>query len=551
MIKNIYIKNYALIEKLDIDFNHGFTVITGETGAGKSILLGALSLILGKRADTSVLKNKDTKCIVEATFDIEKYNLEKFFIKNDLDYNKDTNIRREIIPAGKSRAFINDTPVNLSTLQTITEQLIDIHSQNENLNLNNLNFQLKVIDAYAKTEKNLNLYKKNYSEYKKAQKKLNEIIEKAEKEKTEFDYLQFRFEELENANLTENEQEIAEEELRILSHSEEIQKNLSIANINISNDENGVIKNLLESITALSNITKYHSKSIELKSRLDSVKIEIEDLAPELDTLANDIEYNPQEIQKLTKRLDLIYSLQKKHIVTTVKELINIKNDIQNKLIKITSYKTVIAEIEKELELITGKLKTSADKLSTKRKTSIPSFEKNIVRIINELGIPYGKFIVEFEQTDNFKLQGTDSIKFLFSANKSSLPQEITKIASGGEISRLMLSIKSVIANSVALPAIIFDEIDTGISGEIADKTANIMLRMSKTMQVIDITHLPQVAAKANNHFFVYKEENESGTNTQIRQLTKEERINETAKMLSGEKITEASLKNAIELLKL
>lgn len=550
MIKNIFIKNYALIEELDINFDSGFTVITGETGAGKSILLGALGLILGKRADTAVLNDKNTKCIVEVNFDIEKYNIKSFFDSNKVDYQPITSIRREIAPAGKSRAFINDTPVNLNQIQELSEQLVDIHSQHENLNLNDLNFQLKVLDAFADTEKELSSYKTIYAEYKKIERKLSELKLISEQEKSEFDYLQFRFDELENAKLTEGEQETAEEEYKTLTHAEEIQKNLATVNQNISHEETGILKKLKESITALANIEKYHEKSKELKNRLETVKIELHDLAPEIETYAHDIEYNPEHILLLETRLNQIYSLQKKHSAENISQLIDIKNNIKTALDKINSYDNILKETEKQLETLKEKLSLAAVNLSQKRQKSVNKLESEIENLIHELGIPGGKFTAEITPNIGFKPSGKDLLRFLFSANKNIEPQEISKIASGGEISRLMLSIKAIIADSISLPAIIFDEIDTGISGEIADKTANIMLRMSKNMQVIDITHLPQVAAKAHNHFFVYKEENENKIQTKIKHLTKNERIEETAKMLSGEKITEASLKNAMELLK-
>ncbi|NOZ36153.1 MAG: DNA repair protein RecN [Chlorobi bacterium] len=550
MLKHISIQNYALIESLEIDFEPGYSVITGETGAGKSILLGALSLILGNRVETGVLKNKEKKCVVEAEFDLQRYSLKVFFDKSDIDYDEITIIRREIMPGGRSRAFVNDTPVNLSVLKDLSVRLIDIHSQHQNLHLNDNRFQLNVLDAFARLNLDIEDYKINYFRYLSVKKDFQKLIERSEEEKKDYDFLQFQFDELENANLQVGEQAEIETELQQLNHAEEIKQSLSIAFNAISDDNSGITVKLREGISSLKQVQKFFGKSDEFLQRLESVKIELDDLSHELEILSEDLEHNPDRAEYLKERIDLIYALQSKHKIDTVEDLIAIKNDIQNKLDDITTFDSRIIEKKKQLYEQEKKITELAAKLSEGRREAAGKFENRIVVILQRLGIPSVKFKVRLEETNNFTETGKDTVNFLFSSSKHSDVQDIAEIASGGEISRLMLSIKSVIADTMALPAIIFDEIDTGVSGEIAEKIGQIMKEMSDNMQVISITHLPQVAAKADFHYKVFKIEDEFNTRTDIKRLNREERVKELATMLSGENITDAAFKNAEELLK-
>ncbi len=550
MLKHLSIQNYALIESLEIDFEAGYSVITGETGAGKSILLGALSLILGNRAETNVLKDKDKKCTVEAEFDIQRYSMKVFFDKHDIDYDEITLIRREIMPGGRSRAFVNDTPVTLTVLKDLSVQLTDIHSQHQNLNLNDNRFQMNVLDAFAKVSPLLFTYKENYNLFKNIKQEYQSLIERAEKEKANYDFLQFQFDELENVKLKPGEQNDIESELKQLNHAGEIIENLTATFTLLADEENGVLNKLREGIASLKQIQKFYDKADLLNERLESAKIELEDISGELEILSEDIEHNPAHAEFLKERIDTIYALQSKHKVETVEDLIALKDHLQLKLDDITSFDTQISEKEKELAEQKNKLTELAEKLSKSRREASEKLENEITEILQRLGMPSSKFKINQESTNDFTETGKDFIRFLFSSNKHSEVQEIASIASGGEISRLMLSIKSVIADTMALPAIIFDEIDTGVSGEIAEKIGQIMKEMSENMQVISITHLPQVAAKADYHYKVYKTEDEFDTRTDIKKLNYDERIKELATMLSGETISDAAVRNAEELLK-
>lgn len=549
MLKQISIHNYALIESLEIDFEPSYSVITGETGAGKSILLGALSLILGNRADTGILKDKEKKCIVEAEFDIQRYSMKVFFDKNDIDYDEITHVRREISPTGRSRAFINDTPVTLNVLKDLSVQLTDIHSQHQNLNLNDNSFQLNVLDAFAKLIPKVNFYKENYLTYQKIKKEYQKLIDRAQQEKSELDYLQFRFDELEEAKLTLGEQSEIESELKQLNHAEEITQNLAVSFSLLSDDENGILKKLTDSISSLKQILSFFYQAENLSERLESSKIELDDISNELEILSGDIEHNPERAVFLKERIDTIYALQNKHKVNSIEELITIKEDLQYKLDDITSFDIQISEKERLLKEQEEKITQLSEEISKGRREASGKLETHIINILQKLGMPSAKFKISQKTISEFTETGRDYISFLFSANKHSEAQEIANIASGGEISRLMLSIKSVIADSMALPAIIFDEIDTGVSGDIAEKIGNIMKEMSENMQVISITHLPQVAARADFHYKVYKIEDEYDTRTDIKKLNQEERIKELATMLSGENITDAAMRNAEELL--
>ncbi|MFO8234174.1 MAG: DNA repair protein RecN [Bacteroidales bacterium] len=550
MFQSLKIQNYALIDHVDIKFDTGFITITGETGAGKSILIGALSLILGNRADTSLLKDEKRKCIVEASFNVEKYNLQHIFEYHDLDYDKETIIRREINSNGKSRAFVNDTPVNIKVLKDLGNYLVDIHSQHQNLILKDNTFHLNVIDAYADQKELIKNYKDLYTEFRKTEKEYHQLKSKAEQSKADLDYYQFQYDQLEKANLSEEEQEELENELEILNHAEEIKYNLSRALHLLTNDEGSVLTQMREADDSLKKIVDFFPKVKKLSERVESSYIEIQDIANELDVLNQDIEYDPQRLEFIQERLDEIYSLQHKHHVNTVSELIKIKKDLEKQIEEIDSMDFRLEEINNELEERKEQLTQLSDKLSESRKKVIPSIEQHITNMLVELGIPNATFNVGYENTEEFTPNGRDRIQFLFSANKNFSPEDISKVASGGELSRVMLSLKSLIAESTSLPTIIFDEIDSGTSGEIADKMGTIMKKMSRRIQVLNITHLPQIASKGDSQYLVYKEDHEDKTHTNIRKLNNEERIKEIAKMLSGEQLTDTALQNAKEFLK-
>ena len=550
MLQSLSIQNYALIEELNIYFNKGFSIITGETGAGKSILLGAISLILGQRADTSILKNKNKKCIIEGVFDISDYNLKYFFNNNDLDFDNFTIIRREINPNGKSRAFINDTPVNVSILKELGSKLVDIHSQHQNLILNDAQYQLFVVDIMAKHKNLLNEYRKNFKEYKKDKQELNNLIEKSEKSKQDLDYLQFQYNQLDEANLITDEQEGLESNLETLTHAEDIKANLSKAYNLLSGEGETAINQINEAKSFISRLNKFFPKSTDLSQRIESVLIELNDISNETEIISNDVEYNPEKINIIKERLDIIYNLQQKHRVSTISELIEIKNNLQNQIDEISSYDSEINELNIKLKNKHDDLVNKANNISTQRKKIIPDIEKNIVHLLQNLGMPNATFKIVQTKLDQLSVNGFDTVTFLFSANKKIDMQNISKVASGGELSRLMLSIKSLISKSIALPTIIFDEIDVGVAGEIADKMGNIMLNMSKNMQVISITHLPQIASKGQYHYTVYKFDDNDTTSTSIKLLNDDERVVEIAKMLSGENVTEAAFENAKDLLK-
>ena len=549
MIQSLKIKNYALIDEINIQFYPGFITITGETGAGKSILIGALSLILGNRADTSVLKDDNQKCIVEASFNISKYNLQNIFEANDLDFDDETIIRREISSKGKSRAFINDTPVNISALKELGANLVDIHSQHQNLILKDNHFQLDVLDAYAAHENLVANYKTHYKEYRKLKKQYENLKADAEKNKADMDYYQFQYDQFEKIKLKEGEQEELENELATLNHTEEIKSNLTNAYHLLSNEENSILVQLREAADSIKKIVEFFPKAKDVGERMESSYIELQDLTNEVDVMNENTEHDPERAEYIRQRLDDLYSLEHKHNVSSDKELIEIKDDIAQKLEEINSYDFKIEEIEKSLNEKKSSLKELADKISENRNKSIPAIEEHITQMLKELGIPNAVFTIEHNKLDEFTEYGQDEVRFLFSANKNVPAEEISRVASGGELSRLMLSLKSLLVESKALPTIIFDEIDSGTSGDIADKMGAIMKRMAVNTQVINITHLPQIASKGNYHFLVYKEDDYEHTYTDIKQLTKEERVQEIAKMLSGEQLTETALQNAREFL--
>jgi len=550
MLRSLFIKNYVLIRHLEIDFHPGFSIISGETGAGKSILLGALSLIVGQRADTGVLMDKKEKCIVEIRFALGNDDLKPFFEENDLDFDEVTVIRREINNSGKSRAFINDTPVKLTVLRELGVNLIDIHSQHQNLLLGNTLFQLKVVDDFAGHWNLVENYETTYTRYKKLAQRYQELVDLADKSKADLDYNQFQFDQLEKARLAKDEQQELEEELETLNHAEEIKTNLTHASFLLSEDDNALLVRLKEIHSLLQKIVLYMPAAGEIEKRLGSTYIELKDLASEIENLGIGVDYNPERIQEISDRLDLIYSLQQKHRVDSIVDLLVIKDELQARLNEITSYDQQIETVSSELKQVTEQLERKAKQLSDKRKSSIPEIEKKVTQLLKELAIPNGRFVIKQSRTEDFTPTGYDEIQFLFSANKQSRLQDIGTVASGGEISRLMLSLKSLISSSAAIPTIIFDEIDAGVSGDTADKVGLLMSQMADEMQVINITHLPQVASRGKYHYLVYKEDKKDSTYTYIKLLAQEERIVEIAKLLSGEELTDAALKNAKELLK-
>ncbi|MCF8336208.1 MAG: DNA repair protein RecN [Bacteroidales bacterium] len=549
MLQSLKIQNYALIDEIHIGFYPGFLTITGETGAGKSILIGALSLILGNRADTSVLKDESRKCVVEATFHITNSRVKEIFEKHDLDYEAETIIRREISSKGKSRAFVNDTPVNIKVLKELGDQLVDIHSQHHNLILKDNVFQLDVVDSYAGNGDLLSDYYSKYREYKDLQGQYNNLKSKSEQASADYDYYRFQFDQLEQVNLTEGEQEKLESELETLNHAEEIKFNLSSASYLLNNEESSVISQVREAGDCLRKIVDYYSKVKEISERLESTYIELQDLSNEIDMLNEDVEHDPNRIEYIRQRLDDIYSLQHKHRVSTEKELIDIRKELENKLEEINNYDFHLEELEKALESKRKDLSAAAGKLSESRKKSIPAIEKKITSMLKELGIPNASFKIKRTDLEAFNEYGLDHVQFLFSANKNVDLEDISKVASGGELSRLMLSLKSTIAENQALPTIIFDEIDSGTSGDIADKMGTIMKHMARNMQILNITHLPQIASKGDYHYLVYKYDDNESTHTYIKQLKGDERIKEIAKMLSGEELTDTAFQNAREFL--
>jgi DNA repair protein RecN (Recombination protein N) len=549
MLRSLHISNYALIDKLEIEFYKRLTTITGETGAGKSILLGALSLILGARADTQVLKNKENKCVVEGSFDHIDSLLSDIFNENDIEREEILILRREISPNGKSRAFVNDTPVNLPVLRDIGLKLVDIHSQHENLELNNNIYQLMVVDAFAGISLQIQEYQGQYFSMKQTMREITDLKVRSEKAKSELDFFIFQFTELDNARLNPGEQEEMEDELKSLKHAEEIKTGLFNAWLTISGDENNVLTLLKSAESELMKIKGFHRASEELQARIESIIIELKDLAVETENLSEKTALDPDRLEWVEGRLNLLYSLQQKHRLKTVNELIELRNDLAARIDHLGSLEFTMEALEKEHAAKKEQVIASAKRISDLREKCIPEISKRIVEILVQLGIPNAQFSIVNEKSFEPGENGFDNVRFLFTANRKTELQDITRIASGGELSRLMLGIKYIISGSLGLPTIIFDEIDTGVSGEIAFKVGGIMKEMSNDRQVFAITHLPQVAAKGDQHYMVYKDETDTGTNTRIRILDIGERIVEIAKMLSGEQTTGAAIENARELL--
>jgi len=550
VLQTLIIQNYALIDNLQIGFNSGFSTITGETGAGKSIIMGALSLILGQRADISFLKNKEKKCIIEGVFSLNNNQLKNFFGEHDLDFSETIILRREITVNGNSRAFVNDTPVSLTIIKEIGINLVDIHSQHENLLLSNGRFQLSVLDAIAKNNVQLSEYKTTYNNYIVTQKKLNELKEQAKKNQADYDYFQFQLKQFENINLNENEVADLEQEKNILTHSGEIIENLNSAIQILSEGENPIISKLKELKFVFENLSKNYQSTNILKERIENIFIELKDISSELESIISKVEVNPERLSNILEKLDLIYTLEHKHKVNSVKELIEIKDDFRKKIESVELTDNEISKLESKLLEHYTLLKKRANILTENRKKASVSIEKSIIPMLKLLGIINANFKVQLSEAPEFTSTGKDIVKFLFSANKNIEPMDISKVASGGELSRLMLSIKSLIADTNEVETIIFDEIDTGISGEIAYCMSEIMHKMSKKIQVIAITHLPQIASRGENHYLVYKTNNKEKSETCISLLKQEDRITEIAKMLSGKEVTNAALENAKNLLK-
>lgn len=552
MLQSIHIQNYALIDKLDIDFTSGFSVITGETGAGKSIILGAIGLLLGQRADVKAIKNGTSKCIVEARFCIASYGLEAFFQELDLEYDPEECIlRREVYASGKSRAFINDSPASLNQMKALGEKLIDVHSQHQNLLLNKEGFQLNILDILAQDEKQLEAYKQVYRHYKDISNTLEELIIQAEKSRQDEDYLRFQLEQLEEASLHSGEQTELEQEAETLSHTEEIKANLYKAQQLIDGTEaNGILSQTKDCQQALQNISNVYPSASEWVERLRSCYIELKDIAHDLSVAEEETEFNPERLDYVNERLNLIYNLQQKHRVTTIEALLELAENYRHQLNDISSFDERIAELNQQKEALYNKVLEQARQLTNLRTKSAHHIEEQMKKLLIPLGMPNVRFAVELTSRKEPDLNGLDNVTFLFSANKNGALQNVASVASGGEIARVMLSLKAMIAGAVKLPTIIFDEIDTGVSGSIAEKMALIMRDMGRqNRQVISITHLPQIAARGTTHYKVYKKDTETGTNSYIHRLTPEERVKEIAHMLSGSVLTEAALNNARALL--
>lgn len=549
MLTQLSINNYALINKLSIDFSSGLSIITGETGAGKSILLGALGLVLGNRADLSSLKDTSHKCIVEAKVAISNYSLEGFFNEVDLDYEPETIIRREILPSGKSRAFVNDTPVTLSVLNQLRTKLIDVHSQHQTMQLSDNSFQFSILDALAKNQTRIASYKRGFFQLNKLKRELGQLEAIQLEANQQYDYNLHLYKELEEAKVKVDEQTILEERLDKLNNIEDIRNNLSEALELTINEEIG-IQNLLNTLeNRLTKISSFSKEYQEISARVTSIKIEIDDIVTELENANESVEFNPSEVEEINDRLQLLYNLQKKHAVNSNKELITVFEELSEKVAIVESAEEVINKKQEEIDVVSEKLDKVAGLITKARTSSIPKLTKELHVLLTDLGMENARFSIKIIPTNNYFSNGKDELELLFSANKGGNFGELKKVASGGELSRIMLSVKKVLSENTQLPTIIFDEIDTGVSGEVSNKIAAIMQKMSNNMQVIAITHLPQIAAKGSSHYKVYKKEINGLTTTNLKQLTTDERIVEIAEMLSGKDISDSALTHAKELL--
>lgn len=549
MLTHLSVKNYALIDSLDLDLHQGFSTITGETGAGKSIILGALSHILGRRADLKSLRDNSRKCVIEGTFQLNPSRFKPFFEREDLDFENPTIIRREITPSGKSRAFINDTPVNLDILNSLAVHLIDVHSQHQNLLLTNREFQLDLLDSFAGNTKELKAYQTEHKAYKTLLKEKERLLQLADSEVGDADYLQFLFEELEAAQLQPSEQEDLERELELIENSGEIQSRLSESLQLIDADDGGVRNYLQRMHGNLMAIKNYDPDLESLAQRLESLRIELDDIRLELEQKAGDTQFDPAEQQRMDQRLSQLISLQKKHHVDSVEALIEKKMGLEQRINDISSLEHRQEKIEGELSAQSTKLAKVADALSESRKQVIPKLESEINEVLRQLNMPHAHFSINLVSTEQYSDSGKDDVNYLFTANKGRSPELLSKVASGGEISRVMLALKAKMAQTKSLPTIIFDEIDTGVSGETAGKIGNILAGMGKLMQVISITHLPQIASLGAHHYKVFKESDDEVTRTTIIPLDENQRVEELARLLSGDKVSEAALANAKTLL--
>lgn len=549
MLTNLSIQNYALIDDVNVAFPKGFTTITGETGAGKSILLGGLSLVLGKRADLTSLKNEEQKCVIEAEFDLSKYQLQQFFKENDLDYEDVTILRREILPSGKSRAFVNDTPVTLDVLKALGDQLVDVHSQHQTMRLTENDFQMKVVDALAGNADNLKEYGAQLQLLKKAAKELKELETFQSNADKEHEYNSFLLKELEDAKLKEGMQEELETEYEQLSNVEQIMEQLSTGHQLLNDEQLGILGRLADLRRAFQTLTEFGPAYKSLGERIESVLIETDDIASEIEQLKDTVEADPARLEVVNGQLQLLYDLQKKHHVATVAELIVLRDELAQKVEAVANIESKIAEKKGEVDRITQQVDAWAQNIHKARKGVVPKLKQVLQENLASLGMPSATFKIEINPSNTFRTNGKDDLEFLFSANKGSSYGELKKVASGGELSRIMLTIKSILATYEHLPTLMFDEIDTGVSGEISNRMGEIMQQMSRNMQVFSITHLPQVASKGQYQFKVYKEESEQGTSTHIKQLGVEERVRELAEMLGGKSISESALAHARELL--
>ena len=549
MLQHLHIQNYALIEHLSIDFGEGFSVITGETGAGKSILLGALGFVLGDRADTGVLFDKDKKCIVEAQFQLDDEELQKLFETHDLDFQPDCILRRELNPQKKSRAFVNDTPVSLQTIKEIGNRLVDIHSQHDSLLLTNAEFQLQLIDGIAQNNELLSSYKKEYEIYHQLRHHLTELQTIAAKNISENDYLTFQLDELQKAQLKKEEYREIEQSLNVMENAEEIKSLLVNANGLLENSESSILPQLNELETALHRLQQLIPNTTEFHQRVENVMIELKDIAYDIDRMEDGTQFDEEALQELQERMDLFNRLMMKHHVNDYDELLQLRDDLEAKVNAYENIDQEIAQAEQALLEQTRLLKTQASKLHSQREKAAGLFSEKVTELARQLSMPHAVFQVTMETTQDFTASGTDHVRFLFSANKGMDVADIDRVASGGELSRLMLSIKSVVSQHNYIPTLIFDEIDSGVSGEVAAKIGSIMQQMGQSLQLIAITHLPQVASKAANHFFIYKDNEGERTQSHIQLLSAKERVNEIAKMLSNDKVTPEALKAAEVLL--
>ena len=549
MLKQLYIKNFTLIDELDIELYPGFSVLTGETGAGKSIILGAIGLLLGQRADSKSIKQGTDRCVIEAHFDLSRYDLQPFFQENDIDYDADDTIIRREITSTKSRAFINDTPVALSMLKELGEQLVDIHSQHQNLLLNKQDFQLSVVDIIANDSNLLKDYQQVFSQLQATKNQLQEMKDDIERNRQQLDFMQFQYEELQQANLVDGEQEELEQQSDLLSHAEDIKGALYEADGLLYGEQRGAVDNVRQSFQALRNITRVLPAANELVERLESCHIELKDIADEVNSLLEHTDFDPAELDRLNNRLDLIYDLEKKYHADSIEELISQRDQLGKQLAAIENSDEALSELEAKCQQLTTKSQQLADKLTKQRQQAAKEIEQQMLHRLIPLGMPHVRFSVTITP-QQLGRNGQDCVNFLFSANTSTPLQPVSQVASGGEIARVMLSLKAMISGAVKLPTIIFDEIDTGVSGKIAEKMAEMMREMGQAeRQVISITHLPQIAAMGSHHYRVSKEETAQGTTSSLHLLSDDERIREIAQMVSGSDVTDAAIQNAKALL--